>query len=221
MVPIVQQFIYIKQTHITDQRQEQIFYALAAYVRRHGRLPRPADDHQGYETNRKIEEDDGLIAGFVPFRDLNVPEKVAKNGYGQYFIYTVANQLTYASSTPEKPYWRICTPSLGYYTFCSVQSRHRLPPSANTLLAPQQKKANRNYDKDFPALWLSNYASRSATQAAINTPPSYEDLMASNNATWVSRDNLLAFYGTRRCDDMATDDPSGGRRQKPRVGLKS
>ena len=110
-------YSYRLKAQATDQKFDMVMNALSAYAQRYARLPCPADTnaaggaigaerlagncfvHASAETAGNT-----LYAntqGIVPWRELGIPEAAVKDGWGHYFTYKPAPQLTINNYTDE------------------------------------------------------------------------------------------------------------------------
>ena len=110
-------YSYRLKAQATDQKFDMVMNALSAYAQRYARLPCPADTnaaggaigaerlagncfvHASAETAGNT-----LYAntqGIVPWRELGIPEAAVKDGWGHYFTYKPAPQLTINNYTNE------------------------------------------------------------------------------------------------------------------------
>lgn len=108
-------YSYRLKAQATDQKFDMVMNALSAYAQRYARLPCPADSNA---TNANIGAErlggncfvnsgtagSALYAstqGVVPWRELGIPEAAVKDGWGHYFTYKPAPQLTINNYTDE------------------------------------------------------------------------------------------------------------------------
>lgn len=90
--PLITTLSYSEKTKRTELHKEQILYALASYVLHNSHLPCPAKSGAG-EQKEECKAKEQCI-GILPYRDLGLPEQVAKDGYGHWFTYAVEPLLT-------------------------------------------------------------------------------------------------------------------------------
>jgi len=123
LVALLQQFRNRQQVQLTRTNQERILHALGHYIARHGRLPCPADPGFALtgsmlsgEAMRGCHASPKRIQGYVPFKTLGLPRKVALNGHGVPLTYVVNPVLTRPPPEPvsSKRLW------------CSHKRRHIL-----------------------------------------------------------------------------------------------
>ncbi len=76
------------QEHVTKENIETITLAIASFVANNRRLPRPAPDNKGIESNSQ------RLSGWIPYKSLGISERVAKDGQLRYFLYSAEPALT-------------------------------------------------------------------------------------------------------------------------------
>lgn len=89
--------IHQKNT-ITQKRQEQISKALAGYALRYDRLPYAANPSARSDSFGKEAR---LNVGIVPFKELWLPEEMARDGYGRFLTYKVGSPAPVDDADPE------------------------------------------------------------------------------------------------------------------------
>jgi type II secretory pathway pseudopilin PulG len=95
LLPCIQQFQRNATLQRTLQREEQILYALAAFLHTPGRLPCPAPtrgNRRGVERLRCQTPE--TFRGIVPFRTLGLSESTTRGADGGFFVYVVHPELT-------------------------------------------------------------------------------------------------------------------------------
>lgn len=85
----------------TEENQERIVRALAHFFARMQRLPCPADPAAVGEAVGQMSTEQRYI-GIVPFKTIGVPERVAKDGFGNWMTLCIDPSLTYYIPTPNK-----------------------------------------------------------------------------------------------------------------------
>jgi type II secretory pathway pseudopilin PulG len=84
---------------ITKNNMETVVMALASYVSKHSRLPRPAADKTGYENNASVDAELASFVGYIPFNTLGISAKTASDGEARLLIYIVESSLTSSFDT--------------------------------------------------------------------------------------------------------------------------
>lgn len=78
----------VTQTHTT-----QLFYVLAGYVLKYGMLPAPSLPTLEGRSIDYGDEMPKMNGGIIPYKELGLPEAVARDGYGNWFTYVVTPNL--------------------------------------------------------------------------------------------------------------------------------
>jgi hypothetical protein len=152
---------------ITKNNIDVVALALAAFVAKKNRLPRPASDRNGDETKNTSLSESNYV-GNVPFRSLGIQERFSLDGEGNPLIYIVESKLTLNF---ESIYER----GLGKY-FCSGVS-----PASITITGIDDPAP------DVIAFVLD-------TKDNLPTISKIITVRISHNTFWVSRDMILMRY---------------------------
>lgn len=110
-------YSYRLKAQSTDQKFDTVMNALSAYAQRYARLPCPADAAAaGANVGAERLGGDCFVhataeaagntlyantQGIVPWRELGIPESAVKDGWGHYFTYKPAPQLTVDNYSDE------------------------------------------------------------------------------------------------------------------------
>lgn len=85
---------------VTEDNLDRVEAAIVAFLRRHGRIPCPAqpedDPPLGVENTPNCDANDEK--GIVPFRTLGLSQNYAHDGYGRLFTYYVTHEYTETNS---------------------------------------------------------------------------------------------------------------------------
>jgi type II secretory pathway pseudopilin PulG len=90
-MPLLGKLQYWQAARVTNDHQTQVMHALGGYVLANKRLPCPAANANGEALSVCTNETN---AGFVPFKTLGIPEKIAKDGHNHWMTYVVEPSLT-------------------------------------------------------------------------------------------------------------------------------
>lgn len=98
--PMITSLMEYERTKRTADHREHILRALAGYAIIHGRLPAPAKP--GIQTFKNCEGTKCI--GLVPYHELGIPQKLAKDGHGHWFTYVVHSDMTSSKEEKEAGY---------------------------------------------------------------------------------------------------------------------
>ena len=158
----------------TRTHQEQILYALAAFVQTHGRLPCPADP-KGDGSERGRCQTPSLAQGIIPFATLGLNSRIAQDGQHQFFRYGVHPQLTLTQSNQE-----FCCRPLKHLLIKHPPETHPFDPFAFYLIGSRQGEGH-----PPPVL------------GTLDHHPVLGDATGEN--LWIPRQFFAAFYGRLFC----------------------
>lgn len=147
----------IARAKITKENIEIIAVALAAHVAKHSRLPKPSAGSDGEESSP------GAI-GFVPFKALNIPQKISLDGNAKPLTYVVELKLTTTNMMHGS----------GDEYFC------------RTTITPSIKI--QNYAEDIIAFVLDS------TDNPAQIAEGQIEITPKENTYWVSRNMLLIKF---------------------------
>jgi type II secretory pathway pseudopilin PulG len=210
LIPLVTTSYRLTQQRTTETHKEQIFSALAAYVLRHFLLPAPADSSSG-EAIENCRNDYSRCMGYVPYKTLGLPEKVAKDGYGRWFTYAVQPALVNRSENKRGTQHTFCTAFANEIQLRSVRTREIVNPE------PFNNSQNQpDYYTSIALVLISHGApGRGAlTDSGDRTPATgdeainiHQDLNFFEGKTpefdhqvyWLNRDQLMSYYAKSPC----------------------
>ncbi len=217
-LPLLNQYIKQKRTQTSEDHLEKIIQSLAAFVTTYKRLPCPANPAGG--LNEKGVEQASCqytktFRGIVPYRSLGIPEKVAKDGHHNWITYAVSLDLTslelkHLNTTDDT------VPTTA--VFCEVKKNENelevkngdnLPviDSSSDMIAfvliSHGQSGQGSFDQNGKIRQSINsdkMTNATSMQTFIDKPiilskENYFDDMVK----WVTRDNLMAFYGKTPC----------------------
>lgn len=178
---------------VTEQKIERVFYALASYVKRTGSLPCPAS----VESNG-VSVDQGGVGcspniGAVPYATLNMSERDTQDGWQRPITYAMDAALMnqqQISSQPNLPILELfcTTESQGLTIIHDVSKPVSSASPAVVLISHGPIGPNaQNPSKAYNLAGSSSFVDQSSDSA-------FDDVVR-----FVSRDNLLAFYGQSSC----------------------
>lgn len=209
---------------ITQTHQQQLMQVLAGYVVKHDRLPAPSTpDRKGESVNTAT--DDLVISkmvGIIPYKELGIPETMARDGHGHWFTYAVLPDLVEKSNSQDK----LNPETISNLYFCHevrVKKMIELKSIAGDWLLKNQESTT-----DFIALVLISHGSKGSgafhptknerlsiskehTLEAKNANNELEFVVRTNDdinhvfdhdVFWVTRNNLLALYGKCPCQPL-------------------
>jgi len=209
---------YLKWQKIqqTKEKQEKILYSIAGFVLQNGFVPLPASPYEKGENfglSRQSLNTPLDMRGLVPFRALGLPESYSKDGFKRYF--------TYIGGGVQKGGGDLSTHS----SFCQARPAYSLEVDERQSSGILSKRTDRLASKSPVVLILmshgeSGYGAYCGSEGDVNRSRgsldkqqnASQDLRVVNRApsikpqdffddiiVWVTRENLMAFYGKRPC----------------------
>ena len=88
--PMITSLMEYEKTKRTADNREQIMRALAGYAIMNNKLPAPAKP--GFSAPSKCENTKCI--GIIPYKELGIPQNLAKDGYGHWYTYVVHKEMT-------------------------------------------------------------------------------------------------------------------------------
>lgn len=204
----------------TKEKQEKIFYSVASFVLQNGFLPLSASPHEGGDSfgmSRPSIHNPSDLRGIVPFKTLGLPEDYARDGFNRYFTYIggslqkevvdVSNEASFCQTSPaylievdeHRPH--------GGYVKRSSEMTDRNPIVLIVLshgesgygayygVSGNVKQIRGSHkigdDKRHNASSSLRIISRVSSKRSEDF---FDDMVM-----WVTRDNLMAFYGKAPC----------------------
>ncbi len=116
-LPLLSQYRERQALQITQEHQKRVIEALESYLLHHHLLPSPADPGETSDHFAAGSSNPNMLQkrGIVPYRTLGLPEKMAKDGYGHYMTYAVADDACQSEISNHK------VPN-----FCGLYTRNRI-----------------------------------------------------------------------------------------------
>ena len=214
----------------TKEKQEKILYSVASFVLQNGFLPLPADPHEQGEDfglSRSSIQSSGDLRGLVPFKTLGLPEEYARDGFRRYFTYLggaqqkeevdLSNQASFCQTSPfyhlevderrpgggvskrpaelsvQNPIVLILIShgESGHGAYCGIAG------SIRQISKLDQAGSDKRQNASLGLSIISRAPSRKAQDF-------FDDMVV-----WVTRDNLMAFYGKMPCRAYETPRATG------------
>lgn len=219
-LPSFLQYLKWQRVHETETRQEKILYSLASFVLQNGYLPLPAYSRETWERfglSRETLNTPQDNRGLVPFKTLGLPERYAKDGFGRYFTYIGGDVGKVDVDASHKA------------SFCTAPSPYTLHVSERLPGGQISDRPWARSQQDPTSVILishgeSGYGAHHGTQGRlqkmgpVGTPGPDKHMNAGDGlhiisrghskrpgdefddiVRWVTRDNLMAFYGHSPC----------------------
>ncbi|MFN7662767.1 MAG: type II secretion system protein [Alphaproteobacteria bacterium] len=212
----------------TKEKQEKILYSVASFVLQNGFVPLPADPHateEDFGLAGSSVSNSGHVRGIVPFKTLGLPEEYARDGFRRYFTYIggdvqkqdvdVSNQSSFCRTNPLYPLQVEERLSNGKI---SKRPTHLTEQNPIVLILLSHGESGYGAYQGTPG----NLKQVSKLQAGLDK---HQNAMASSlkimsrglsrnpqdffddMVVWVTRDNLMAFYGKSPCQKV---EPEAG-----------
>ncbi len=198
-VPMVTASQKVSQRKITESHQQQIVQAITAYVLQHSKFPRAAGQSDG-KMGTCSQGD--VCLGYVPYRDLGVPESVAKDGFGRWFSYAVHAELTRTGPASDASTEKICFVTKRAIRLKSSQNQEDLAlsptdPVVFVLISHGEQGGGALLDSgdSLPALGLEAINSQNSSDFYDGQSPDN-----SHHVFWVTRNNFMAIYAKHPCN---------------------
>lgn len=199
----------LHQQKITAGHRDQVVGALAAYVLQNQYLPAPAESISGISLSECGKSDKCI--GFVPYKTLGLPEKIAKDGYGHWFTFAVQPSLTQSGLSDSLKEKRFCTV---YKNVISVHDIHtnktvianRLDPVAFVLIShgPEGRGALTDSGNRIPAVGPEARNAQNELSFVEGTAPDF-----SHQLYWITRNNFMAIHAKSPCmPSISSNKPS-------------
>ncbi|OFW69372.1 MAG: hypothetical protein A2977_03305 [Alphaproteobacteria bacterium RIFCSPLOWO2_01_FULL_45_8] len=219
-LPSFLQYLQWQKIRDTKEKQEKIFYSVASFVLQNGFVPLPADPYEKGENfgmSRPSAQKSEDLRGLIPFKTLGLPEECARDGFKHYF--------TYIGGAPQKEQIDVSNQA----SFCQVFPIHSLEvderrPNGGFSKRPQNlasqnpivliiishgesghgayygvagsmKQISRLDQAGADKRHNASSSLRIISRALSRKPQDFFDDMV----VWVTRDNLMAFYGKSPC----------------------
>jgi type II secretory pathway pseudopilin PulG len=219
-IPSFLHYLRWQKIQETKEKQEKILYSIAGFVLQNGFVPLPASPYEkgkNFGLSRQSLNTPLDMRGLVPFKTLGLPESYSKDGFKRYF--------TYIGGGVQKERGDLSTHS----SFCQMRPPYPLEVDERQSSGILSKRPDRLASKSPVVLILmshgeSGYGAYYGSEGTINRSikahrgsldkqqNASQDLRVVNRATsikpqdffddiivWVTRENLMAFYGKRPC----------------------
>ncbi len=217
-LPLFNQYIKQKRTQGTEDHLEKVIHSLSTFVLTHKRLPCPADP-TATSNEKGIEQEACLynktFRGIIPYRSLGIPEKIAKDGYHNWITYAVSLDLT----SLELKYLNQPDSTVPLTAvFCEVKKGENelivknadnisVIDSASDMIAfvliSHGQSGQGSFDENGKTRSTSSsdkITNATSTQTFIDKPLNLsKENLFDDVVKWVTRDNLMAFYGNKPC----------------------
>lgn len=217
--PFLNHYVKQKKALVTEDHLSTIIHSLSAFIMTHKRLPCPADPKASVSEKGTEQESCHFkksFIGIVPYRSLGIPEKMAQDGYNNWISYSVNLDLT----SPELKHLNALDETILPNTvFCeikkganelSIQNADGLSVLDSTydviavVLISHGPSGQGSFDfqgnKRLPT-GPSKIINADSTLTFIDRPLSLtKDDFFDDIVKWVTRDNLMAFYGKAPCN---------------------
>lgn len=117
-LPLLTSYQNYNRHKITQTNTTQLFDVLAAYVLKYGRLPGPSTP--ALKGTSIVYELDHLPVriGIFPYKELGIPESVARDGYGNWYTYAVTSSLLKTKTDQEDLAHEIVAQESFLYHYC-------------------------------------------------------------------------------------------------------
>lgn len=204
----------------TKEKQEKIFYSVASFVLQNGFIPLPADPHERGENfglSRQSVQSSSELRGLIPFKTLGLPEDYARDGFKRYFTYIggalqkeevdVSNQSSFCQSFPFYPMEVDERRSHGGVSKRSFDLASRNP--IVLILISHGESGHGAYYGSAGSIKQTSRLDQAGADKRQNASPSLRIVSRAlskkpqdffdDMVTWVTRDNLMAFYGKSPC----------------------
>lgn len=214
----------------TKEKQEKILYSVSSFVLQNGFLPLPADPHQSGENfgmSRSAVHTSADLRGLVPFKTLGLPEEYARDGFRRYFTYIggaphkeevdLSNQASFCRTSPlyplnvderrpdggfsKRPPELSAQNPIVLIVMSHGESGHGAYHGMAGSLKQISKLEQAGTDKRQNASTSLNIITRAPSRKAQDF---FDDMVV-----WVTRDNLMAFYGKMPCQAHETSSETG------------
>lgn len=207
-VPLITSNYRLAQHHKTDNHREQIVAALAGYVLKNNRLPSPALTTQG--IGAQFCDRTETCVGYVPFTILGLPEKTAKDGYGNWFTYAVNPKLTNPKDHNIQNRVVFCSVSQDIIKIRNIHDHHSISVPSNDPIAfvlishgPNGSGALTDQGDRTEAVGLEEQNSQPTFEFVEGQAPNFD-----HQVFWITRNNLMAFYAKKPCDEISPSQSS-------------
>ena len=200
--PMITSFMQYEKTKRTADSQEQIMRALAGYALIHDKLPAPARPGLPAPTQCK----GTACIGIVPYMELGIPEKLAKDGYGHWYTYVVQEYMTGNNNIQHNIGAQIENKSLQYIIEAKSDSIHFKDITTN-IPVHEDRNNNPNKIKNQLAILLISHgpsgggAFSDDGSEKIRTDNKYEAINSAENLNFITGDaegfNHQVFWVTK------------------------
>ncbi|MBW8309684.1 MAG: type II secretion system GspH family protein [Candidatus Paracaedibacteraceae bacterium] len=198
----------LNQQKTTHNHEEQIVAALAAYVLQYHRLPAPAPSSNG-KANKNCENHTHCV-GFVPFTTLGLPEKTAKDGYGNWFTFAVHPTLTKTQArTNDGSSEYFCKISAHIIKLQNLFTNQNIveekeDPLAFILISHGKKGGGALTDTGsrLPAQGAETKNSQGRLTFVEGQAPDFD-----HQIYWITRDNFMALHAKNPCTEESRQPP--------------
>lgn len=216
-IPLVTSSHKISQHKTTESHQHQVVQAIAAYVLQHSKFPGAAAQSDGKISPCHPSD---ICMGYVPYRDLGLPESVARDGHGHWMSYAVHRELTRTGSNADVTTEKICRVSKRVFRIKSAQNHDDLvtssmDPVAFVLVSHAEQGRGALLDS-------GDRISSSGLEAenSQNSPDFYDGRSPDNShhLFWVTRNNFMAIYAKNPCNPDGNIGQSYSRNQHQTSG---
>lgn len=202
VVPMIKNTLLLKKNEITKRNQETLLQSIAAYTKRHHRLPfasLPALNGS---------EEKGRSIGIPPYQTLGLEERTAKDGFGHYMTYAMNTTLGYTTFIVNK--------DEDDNSFCTIEDA-----SSRTLTLTNQTIPGSDYIAVLLVAHRNGEGSymKNGNRSTFNTLQTDTSRCRAQNIkdsglfctepsedtiTWVTRNNFLSTYMQTQCAHISS-----------------
>jgi prepilin-type N-terminal cleavage/methylation domain-containing protein len=216
-LPLLTTLLQQQKQRQTQTHQEQVLYAIAAFLNQHEYLPAPASPEataaeQGMATSKTCQAAGDHCQGLIPYRTLGLMENLAKDGYHHWMTYVTSKQLTQTNRIQDvgAALHERNNAMSDKKAFCDVISG---PSSLKLLDAQGLPLLGLEETKDLWALILISHGPQgSRDRENTDNGPVITIAGKSSLIKAVTRNNILAMYAHHPCQPQPLTQPQ---RQAP------
>jgi hypothetical protein len=205
--PIIKIMMDGQKAQTTALHQEQILYALASYANKNNFLP--------YAANPTLQTGDQdassrLRRGIVPFKNLGLPESIAKDGYHHWFTYVIDDfygvqpERATAQSIFEPLKNRLCKNRHFSAGQTPLKIRNVPEKIAVALIShgPEGRGSYPHHSSLLPQ-GIDEQQNSTSDQEIIDQPLRQDPTNPfSHKVAWVTAKNLMAIYARSPCPPL-------------------
>lgn len=202
--PVIKIMIDWQKTKTTALHQDQILYALASYANKNNFLP--------YAANPTLQTGDQdtssrLRRGIVPYKNLGLPESIAKDGYHRWFTYVIDDFYgvppvrATSQSTFEPLKNRLCKNRHFSASQPPLKIRN-VPENIAVALISHGPEGRGSYPhlSSLQAQGIDERLNSTSDQEIIDQPLRQDPTNPfSHKVAWVTAKNLMAIYARSPC----------------------